>query len=147
MADSKVTDLQSATSVNTTDVAYLVQGSTDKKISVSTFLANLPNTPTRLKGTLSLAGTVQSLVGEGTIETTQNITLLTNSADCTINIADGTYDGQIKIVIATAVLGTSTLSSNLGVSQIAFSAVGHSVTLIWLSGNWWPIGGTAVITT
>jgi len=43
MADSKVTDFSAATSVNSADVLYLIQGTADKKISISTLLANLPN--------------------------------------------------------------------------------------------------------
>lgn len=147
MADAKVTDLQSATSVNPTDVLYLVQASTDKKLSIANLLANLPSVPAKFRGVLALGGSPQNLVNTGTITATETVTVLSNTANATINIADGSHDYQIKVVIMTSASGTSVLTDNVGVGQIAFSAVGHSALLLWMSGSWWPIGGTAPVTT
>jgi hypothetical protein len=147
MADAKVTDLTSATSVNPTDVLYLVQGSADKKLTIANLLANLPNSPAKFKGVLALGGTPQNLSGAGTITATETVTLLSNVGAAVINIADGVHDFQIKVVVMTSSVGTSVLSTNIGVGQISFSAVGHSALLLWMSGNWFPIGGTAVVTT
>lgn len=146
MADAKVTDLQSATTVNPADVLYLVQSATDKKLSLATLLGNLPNTPAKFRGVLALGGTPQTLVGDGTITATETVTLLSNVGNAVINIADGSYDFQLKVVIMTAAAGQSSLTQNIGVGQIAFSAVGHSTVLLWASGSWWPIGGTAPVT-
>ena len=97
MADSKVSDLIAATSVNPTDVVYLVQSSTDKKLSISTLLANLPSVLTKFSGLVALGGTSQSISNTGAIDATSTVTYLTNSTNASISINNGSYDGQIKI--------------------------------------------------
>ena len=146
MSDSKVTEMTAATSVNLADVLYLIQNSTDKKISVATLLANLPATATKLSGTFSLSGTSQTINNSGAVNVTSSVTKITNDAAATLTIANGTNEGQIKIIICTAAANTTTLSSNVGPGAISFQRAGHSVLLIWQSGSWWPIGGTAPVT-
>lgn len=147
MADAKVTDLQSAVTLNPVDVLYLVQSGTDKKLTIANLLGNLPATPAKFRGVLALGGTPQTLVGAGTVSATETTTLLSNVGSVVINIADGLHESQIKIIVMNGAGGTSTLSDNIGVGQIQFSAIGHSVVLVWIAGLWWPIGGTANITT
>lgn len=146
MSDSKVTEMTAATSVNSADVLYLIQNSTDKKISVATLLANLPTTATKLSGTFSLSGTSQTINNSGAVNVTASVTKITNDAAATLTIANGTTEGQIKVILCTAGTNTTTLSSNVGPGIIRFQRAGHSVLLIWQSGSWWPIGGTAPIT-
>ncbi len=146
MADSKVTDFSAATSVNSADVLYLIQSSSDKKLSISTLLGNLPNTISKFSGQVVLGGTPQTIVGSGTITVTQTLTTISNTATSSLTISDGLYDGQIKIILMTAATHTSSITNNLSVTSIGFTQPGHSVQLFWYNGNWWPIGGTAVIT-
>lgn len=146
MSDSKVTEMTAATSVNSADVLYLIQNSTDKKISVATLLANLPTTATKLSGTFSLSGTSQTINNSGAVNVTSSVTKITNDTAATLTIANGTTEGQIKVILCTAATNTTTLSSNVGPGAISFQRAGHSVLLIWQSGSWWPIGGTAPIT-
>lgn len=146
MADSKVTDMPAATSVNTADVLYLIQANTDKEISIATLLANLPNTITKLSGLLVLGGTPQTLLNSGTITTTQTLTAISNDASSALTINNGAYPGQIKVLICTSASATSTLTSNVGPGSIAFSRAGHTMLLVWYAGSWWPIGGTATYT-
>lgn len=146
MADSKVTDFSAATSVASADVLYLIQNSTDKKISVSTLLANLPNTLTQLSGLLALGlGSPQTIANAGTITTTGTLTLVSNEAGSyALTLNNGTYVGQLKLIMCTAAAGVSTISSNIrNPSNIVFSAIGHTALLIWYDNDWWVLGGRA----
>lgn len=146
MADIKVSEMTAATSVNSADVVYLVQAGADKKLSMATLLGNLPNTPARLSGTFSLAGTRQTLINAGAITSTQSVTILQNNGiTAALTINNGTYDGQIKVILASTMAGTSTISSNLSCASVVFDAPGQSVQLMWDDNKWWPIGGTAAI--
>jgi hypothetical protein len=146
MADSKVSDYAAASSINSADLLYLVQGGADKKLSFTTLLGNLPNVITKIGGVFALGGTPQTLFNTGLITATETITALSNDSTQTLTIDDGLYVGQIKVLLFTAGGNTATLSANIGVTSIAFSVIGHAVLLIWYGGSWWPIGGTATIT-
>lgn len=149
MADSKVTDLTAATSVNSADVLYLVQSNTDKKISISTLLANLPSTLTKFSGLLALGlSSPQSIANAGTINATTTLTVITNEAGTySLGLSDGTYVGQLKLVMCSSAAGTSSITSNIkGASSISFTETGHTILLVWYSNDWWPIGGTATVT-
>lgn len=148
MADSKVTDLTAATSVNSADVLYLIQSNADRKISISTLLANLPATLTKFSGLLALGGTAQTLANSGAINVTSTVTYITNTGNSSLTIADGTYDGQLKLVICTSATATSTLSSNIGATSVVFTEPGHTVILMYRStdSKWYVLGGTATVT-
>jgi len=144
---SKVVDMTAAASVNVTDLLYLIQNDEDdRKLTIATLLGNLPNTIAKLGGLLVLGGTPQLLVNSGVITTAQTITVLSNDGTAAITINDGTYVGQLKVVLFTGGSETATLSANISVTSIAFSSPGHSTVLIWYGSAWWPIGGTATIT-
>lgn len=146
MADTKVSEMTAATSVNSADVVYLVQNSTDKKLSMSTLLGNLPNTPMKVGGLFSLSGTAQTVANTGTITTTQTVTIITNDGPSSVlTINNGTYEGQIKVILVSTMGGTSTISSNVSCDSVVFDSPGQSVQLMWQNGVWWPIGGTATI--
>ena len=146
MADSKLEQMTAATTVNAADLLYLSQNSSDRKLSISTLLGNLPNTITKFTGQLVLGGNVQTIVGNGTINSTSNVTTVSNTGMSSLNISDGLYNGQIKIVLCTSASSTSSITSNISVSSIAFTQPGHSALLVWYNDNWWPIGGTATVT-
>ena len=145
MADSKVSDMTAATSVNSADLLYVVQSAVDKKMSFTTLLGNLPDVATRLGGILALGGTPQALFNTGLITATETITILTNDAPQTLTISNGTYVGQIKVLLMNSSGNAATLSTNVSVTSVTFSQVGHSSLLIWYGSSWWPIGGTATI--
>lgn len=148
MADSKVSELTAATSVNSADVLYLIQSSTDKKISMSTLLANLPNTLTKFSGLIALSlNSAQSIVGSGTINSTTFMTTISNAAGTyALTIADGSYVGQLKLIMCSSASGTSSITSNLKGCTAAFTETGHTLLLVWYDNDWWPIGGTATLT-
>jgi hypothetical protein len=148
MADSKVSDLTAATSVNTADVLYLIQSNTDKKISMSTLLANLPNTLTKFSGLIALSlNNPQSIVGSGTINSTTFMTTISVATGTfSLAIADGIHVGQIKLILCTSASGTSLITSGLKGCTAAFTETGHTLLCIWYDNDWWPIGGTATLT-
>lgn len=148
MADSKVSELTAATSVNSADVLYLIQSSTDKKVSMSTLLANLPATLTKFSGLVALSlNSAQSIIGSGTINSTTFMTTISNAAGSyALTVADGTYVGQLKLVMCTAASGTSSITGGLKGCTAAFTETGHTLLLVWYDNDWWPIGGTATLT-
>jgi hypothetical protein len=147
MADSKVTDFSAATSVNSADVLYLIQGTADKKISISTLLANLPNSLTKFSGLIALAfNGAQTLAGSGTIQTTQTLTLISNTGTTSsLGISDGLYEGQIKVIMCTSASANSTITSNIKATSITFNSAGDTALLVWYGSDWWVLGGTATV--
>ena len=148
MADSKVTDLTAATSVNSADVLYLVQSSADKKISMSTLLANLPATLTQFSGLISVSmSNPQIISNAGTVNATTFATVITNTAGTySLTLSDGTYIGQLKLILCSSASGTSNITSNLKGCSAAFTEPGHSLLLVWYGSDWYVIGGTATLT-
>lgn len=148
MADTKVSALTAATSVNSADVLYLIQSSTDKKISISTLLANLPATVTKFSGLIALGlSSPQTITNSGAIANTQTLTVISNdTANSALTIANGTYEGQLKLILCSAALGNSVLTgSNIQAGSITFNSSGDTALLIWYNTDWWFIGGTASV--
>jgi hypothetical protein len=146
MSDSKLESMNAATTINAADLLYLSQNSSDKKLSISTFLGNLPNTIARFTGQLVLGGNVQQLSNAGVINSTSSISTISNTGNVSVTINDGLYDGQLKIILCVSVTGSSSITSNISVSNITFNQAGQAAILVWYNDNWWPIGGTAIVT-
>lgn len=147
MADSKVSALDAATSIASADIMYLVQSSTDKKVSVANLFADIP-VAVKASGKFSYGGTAQTLTSAGAVSITTTVTKITNPDGAgTLTIVDGT-DGQIKVIIMTANSGSHamTISSNIGHSSIVFNAAGKTATLMFNGTVWYFIGGTATVT-
>lgn len=146
MADTKVSELTTATSVGGSDVLYLVQSSTSKKVTVATLFQNASNVA--LKGNVNLDPSVQTITAPGFVDITKMISHL--SADASggnLSINPGTAS-QIKILVMTATTGgTYTLKGNIANNaNVVFSAVGNSATLLYTNSKWFVIGGTAALT-
>ena len=149
MADSKVSELTAATTVNSADLLYLIQASTDKKISISTLLANLPNTLLKVGGLFAFnLNSPQSISNAGTINASTFMTVISNGSGVySLNIEDGTYVGQLKLIMCTAAAGTSSITSNIkGINSVAFTSEGHTILLVWYTNDWWVLGGSATVT-
>ena len=146
MADSKVSDLTSATSAGGSDVLYLVQSNTSKKITVANLFGNISN-PT-LSGNIIIGGTPQTLGSPGIVNITTPITHL--SADATggtLQIPAGTQ-GQFKLLTMTATAGGSytVATSNIaGNTNIVFDAVGDTVLLYFTNSKWAPVASSAAL--
>jgi hypothetical protein len=147
MADSKVSALTAATSAGGSDLLYLVQSNTSKKITVANFLANAGNVT--LTGNINLGGTPQTLSSPGIISLTTPITHLTVDAiGGTLQIPQGTT-GQVKILtLIGASGGTYALNySNVaGNANVIFDTVGDTAQMLFTNSKWFVIGGTANVT-
>lgn len=149
MADSKVTAMNPATSVSSTDVLYLVKPSTspyDHKVTIANLFGGIP-VPVVLEDDLILGGTVQTLSTAGAISVSTLVTRITSPDGAgTLTIPDGT-EGQIKVIVMTSNAGSHalTISSNIGHSSIVFNSAGDTATLMFMAGNWYFLGGTATV--
>jgi hypothetical protein len=143
MADSKVSELTSATSVGGSDLLYLVQSNTSKKVTADVLFDNIANST--LKGTVSLDPTVQLLAAGGIVNITNTITHLSigaSNADLTIP-AGGTSQLKILTMISTSG-GAYKLTGNIaGSANVIFNQVGDSATMLYTNNKWHVIGGTA----
>lgn len=146
MADSKVSELTSATSIGGSDLLYLVQSNTSKKISATTFFENMGNVV--LKGNVAVDSSVQLLASPGIIDLAKTITHLSSDASGgTLTIPAGKAS-QIKILTMIANSGgTMAIRANIANSaNVEFNAVGDTATLLFTNNKWFMIGGTASLT-
>lgn len=145
MANGKVTDYEVATSVNPTDVGYLVRSGRDYQFSFATLFSSI-TTIFKTTKQVVFGGTPQTLAGAGTITVTETTTKISNTGNSALAIDDGLYDGQLKIILTTGATNTSTLTGvNLAVTSIAFDMAGKTMILFWNGSKWWPLSGTATI--
>jgi hypothetical protein len=143
MADSKVSELTSATSVGGSDLFYLVQSNTSKKVTADVLFDNIANST--LKGTISLDSSVQTLAAGGIVNITNTIThLSTDATNASISIPAGGTN-QLKIITMIATTGGAyTLIGNVaGSANVIFNQVGDTATMLYTNNKWHVIGGTA----
>lgn len=146
MADTRVSELASATSVGSGDLLYLVQSNTSKKVTAGTLFANAANVT--LKGNVNLDASVQTLAAPGIIDLTKQIThLVADASGGDLAIGVGT-SSQIKIIVLTTTAGGSyTLKGNIAANaNVVFSSVGDTATMLFTNNKWFVIGGTATLT-
>ena len=143
MADSKLSELTSATSLTGSETLYLVQSGASKKVTVDTLFGNAGNVT--LTGNIQIESNVQSLGAAGIIDLNIPITHLSSPAsDGTLTIPTG-VEGQIKILTMISDSGgTYTLYGNIAnSSNVTFNNVGDTATLLYTNSKWNVIGGTA----
>ena len=146
MADSKVSELTSATSVGGSDLLYLVQSNTSKKVSATTFFENLGNVV--LKGNVAFDSSVQLLASPGIIDLSKTITHLSADASGGTLVIPAGKASQIKILTMISNSGgTLAIRANVANSaNVEFNAVGDTATLLYTNNKWFMIGGTASLT-
>lgn len=144
MADTKVSELTSATSLGGSDVLYLVQNNTSKKITAATLFGNASNVT--LKGTVNMNG-VQTLGTPGIVDLSKQITHLSADASGGLITLPNGSDNQIKILVMVATSGgTYTVTGNVANnSNIIFNAVGDTASILYTNSKWFLIGGTATL--
>ena len=146
MADAKVSELSSVSTVGGSDLIYIIQNGNSRKASVSNVFASVSNVV--FNGNISLGSSPQLLTSPGIISTSMPVTFL--ECDITggiLNIPQGA-PGQVKIIILSSTAGGSYRinTSNMAVSSnVTFDNAGDTATLIYYSG-WYVIGGTANVT-
>lgn len=146
MADSKVSELTSATSLGGADVFYVVQSNTSKKITAAKVFENAANVT--LKGNINIDPSVQTLGAAGVIDLTKPITQLSvGASNGTLTLPTGT-PGQVKILVMVASSGgTYNVYGNVAASaNISFDQAGDTATLLFTNNKWYMVGGTANVT-
>lgn len=145
MADSKVSELTSATSIGVSDYFYVVQNGSSKKATAATVFANAANVT--LKGNINLDSSVQLITTGGTaVDLTKPVThLAAGSSDSSITIPAGTTN-QIKyITMISTTGGAYIISQNIANNHtIRFTEVGDSVQLLYTNNKWCIVGGNAL---
>ena len=147
MADSKLSELTSATSAGASDTTYLVQSSVSKQITVQNLFGNV-STPVQFTSSIQI-GDHQTMTAVGAISTAYNVTYISDvSAGGTCSIGTG-LDGQVIIIIMSSNSGGHTVQiSGANVAQtISLDAAGESATLLYDTGlsKWYFIGGSATV--
>ena len=147
MADSKVSELLSTTSIGGGDLFYIVQSNVSKKITAANFFNSLGNVV--LSGNINIGGTPQTLSAPGIISLTTPITHLSvDAVGGTINIPAGT-SGQTKYVVLVGSSGgayTINPANVAGYANVVFDRVGDSATILYTNNKWYVVGGTANVT-
>ena len=148
MADSKLSELTSATSAGASDTTYLVQSSVSKQITVQNLFGNV-STPVQFTSSIQI-GDHQTMTAVGAISTAYNVTYISDvSAGGTCSIGTG-LDGQVIIIIMSSNSGGHTVQiSGANVAQtISLDAAGESATMLYDTGlsKWYFIGGSATVT-
>lgn len=143
MADSKVSELTSATTIGGSDLLYLVQSDTSKKVTAATLFANTSNVV--VKGTFGYDPSVQLLAAPGVIDVSKTIThLAAGATDGTCTLPTGTA-GQVKVIALISTTGGDyTVTGNIANNGvITFSTAGETAQLLYTNSKWFMIGGKA----
>jgi len=143
MADKKITALTDlSTGIAGADLLHVVDDPTgtpiNKKVSVTDFINNLPTF-------IGFSNSVQDFSSEQTaaISITTALSLLqTTSNNVATTLANGTVQGQIKIIVHDTDGGASVLTpqTRLGYADLNFVDDGDSAMLMWTGAAWAIIG-------
>ena len=137
MADLKISELVSATSVAAVDCFVVVQSGETRKITPAVLFGNVPVKP--------VCKETPESISSGVISTAILTTKIDSpsAVDQMLTLALGTHGMEKEIVCHTLhALNTAivTVSTGIGFSTITFNAVGQSVKLKNISGQWYVMG-------
>jgi hypothetical protein len=142
MADKKITALTDlSTGIAGADLLHVVDDPTgtpiNKKVSVTDFINNLPSF-------IGFKNSVQDIADDTVtaISITTALTLLETTGTVATTLANGTVQGQIKIIVHDTDGGSSvcTPQSRLGYLALKFEDDGDSAMLMWTGAAWAIIG-------
>ena len=138
MADKKITALTDlSTGIASADLLHVVDDPTgtpiNKKISVASLFNNLPTF-------LAFSNSVQDMADNSVTaaNATTMITKLQTTGTVATTLADGTHEGQLKIIVHDTDGGSSEMTpvDPVGFVDIDFVTVGDTVMCIWLNTSW-----------
>jgi hypothetical protein len=142
MPDLKVSSLNPATSLGSSDLLMLLQNGNSLKIDITTFLQKLPVSTKVLEATETL--TVPSVMSATVLVSK----IYAKTAGVIYTLAAGSH-GTEKIIVcsqadSTTPTATLNVASGAGVSTVTFNALGDSVRLKNVDGLWYVIGSNSV---
>ena len=148
MADKKITALTDlSTGIAGADLLHVVDDPTgtpiNKKVSVTNFINNLPSF-------IGFSNSIED-ISDGTqtaISVSTAVTLLQTAGSNATTLANGTVQGQIKIIVNDQDGGASVLTpqSRLGYADINFTDDGDSVICMWTGTAWAVLASNKVAT-
>lgn len=142
MADKKITALTDlSTGIAGADLLHVVDDPTgtpiNKKVSVTNFINNLPSF-------IGFSNSIED-ISDGTqtaISVATAVTLLQTAGSNATTLADGTVQGQIKIIVHDTDGGASvcTPADPMGFVDLNFVDDGDTAMLMWSGAKWAIIG-------
>jgi len=143
MADKKITALTDlSTGIAGADLLHVVDDPTgtpiNKKVSVTDFINNLPSF-------IGFSNSIQNIADDTVtaVSITTALTLLESTGTNTATtLANGTVQGQIKIIVHDTDGGNSILTpqARLGYADLNFVDDGDTAMLMWTGAAWAIIG-------